>query len=97
MNAIPSLTDEQHVLPRSARRTDAGLLTLGNVPLTTFALRYGTPLYLFDDEHLRASLWRFRRAFGERLPAPATFTLSYASKAFLCTALVQILAEERVG
>ncbi len=97
MNAIPSLTDEQHVLPRSARRTDVGLLTLGNVPLTTFALRYGTPLYLFDDEHLRASLWRFRRAFGERLPAPATFTLSYASKAFLCTALVQILAEERVG
>ncbi|HEY8292031.1 MAG TPA: diaminopimelate decarboxylase, partial [Thermomicrobiales bacterium] len=97
MNAIPTLSDERRVLPRSARRNDAGLLTLGNVPLTTFALRYGTPLYLFDDEHLRASLWRFRRAFSERLPAPATFTLSYASKAFLCTAIVQILAEERVG
>ncbi len=97
MNATPTVSDELRVLPRSARRSRAGLLTLGTVPLTTFALRYGTPLYLFDDEHLRATMWRFRRAFSERLPAPATFTLSYASKAFLCTALVQILAEERVG
>lgn len=97
MNAIPTASDEQRLLPRSAHRNHAGLLTLGNVPLTTFALRYGTPLYLFDDEHLRSSLWRFRRAFTERLPAPATFTLSYAAKAFLCTAIVQILAEERVG
>ncbi len=97
MNALPTVTDEQRVLPRSARRNHAGLLTLGNVPLATFALRYGTPLYLFDDEHLRSTIWRFRRAFSERLPAPATFTLSYASKAFLCTALVQLMAEERVG
>ena len=97
MNAIPSRTDEQRLLPRSAQRSHTGLLTLGNVPLTTFALRYGTPLYLFDDEQFRSSIWRFRRAFSDRLPAPATFTLSYAAKAFLCTALVQILAEERVG
>ncbi|MGI8687875.1 MAG: diaminopimelate decarboxylase [Thermomicrobiales bacterium] len=97
MNAISTVTDEQRVLPRSARRNYAGLLTLGNIPLATFALRYGTPLYLFDDEHLRTAIWHFRRAFSERLPTPATFTLSYASKAFLCTALVQLMAEERVG
>jgi diaminopimelate decarboxylase len=97
MQTMPSIADEAKVLPLTARRTRAGLLTLGNVPLTTFALRYGTPLYLYDEEHIRATLWRFRRAFSERTPAPAHFTLSYASKAFLCTALVQILAEERVG
>lgn len=97
MHVTPAVTDEQRLLSRRARRNQAGLLTLGNVPLPTFALRYGTPLYLFDDEHLRAAIWRFRRAFSERLPPPATFTLSYAAKAFLCTALAQILAEERVG
>ncbi len=97
MQSMPTIIDEQRVLPQTARRTKAGLLTLGNVPLTTFALRYGTPLYLYDEEHIRAGIWRFRRAFGERMPAPAQFTLSYAAKAFLCTALVQLLAEERVG
>lgn len=97
MQQFPSSDDETRLLPQSARRNTAGLLTLGNVPVTLFALRYGTPLYLFDDEHLRGAIWRFRRAFGERMPSAATFTLSYAAKAFLCTALVQLLAEERVG
>lgn len=97
MQPIPTIAEEQKVLPQTAHRTAAGLLTLGNVPLTTFALRYGTPLYLYDEEHIRATLWRFRRAFSERMPAPAQFTLSYAAKAFLCTALVQLLTEERVG
>lgn len=97
MQTITTTEDERRLLPQSARRTGAGLLTMGNVPLATFALRYGTPLYLYDEEHLRAALWRFRHAFNERLPAPARFTLSYAAKAFLCTALVQILVEERVG
>lgn len=94
---LPTVEDEHRLLPRTARRTGAGVLTMGNVPLTTLALRYGTPLYIYDDEHLHATLWRFRRAFNERMPAPARFTLSYAAKAFLCTALVQILAEEHVG
>ncbi len=97
MQAIPTVDDEQRVLPRTARRTTAGLLTMGNIPLVSFALRYGTPLYLYDEEHIRSSVWQFRRAFGERMPAPGQFTLSYAAKAFLCTALVQILAEENVG
>src|SRR5690242_9375874 len=97
MQTFPSADDEQRLLPQSARRTPAGLLTLGNVPLATFALRYDTPLYLYDDEHLHAAIWRFRRAFSARMPRGGTFTLSYAAKAFLCTALVQMLAEERVG
>jgi diaminopimelate decarboxylase len=88
---------ESLVLPQTARRSERGLLTLGNVPLQTLALRYGSPLYCYDEEHIRATLWRFRRAFTERMPQPGTFTLSYASKAFLCTALVQLLTEERVG
>jgi diaminopimelate decarboxylase len=87
---------EALVLSQSARRNERGLLTLGNIPLQTLALRYGTPLYCYDDEHIRATLWRFRRAFTDRMPQPGTFTLSYASKAFLCTALVQMLVEERV-
>jgi diaminopimelate decarboxylase len=97
MQTILSIDDEQHLLPQTARRTRDGIIALGNVPLPILALRYGTPLYLYDDHHLRDTIWRFRRAFNERTAPPAQFTLSYAAKAFLCTALVQILAEERVG
>jgi diaminopimelate decarboxylase len=97
MMDVLTTQNEQRVLPRTARRATGGALTLANIPLATFALRYGTPLYLFDDEHVRSTLWQFKRAFAERLPPPATFTLSYASKAFLCTALVQMLREEKVG
>lgn len=97
MNPTLDTADEQRVLPKTARRSASGVLTLGNHSLVNLALRYGTPLYLFDEEHLRGTIWAFRRAFSERMPPSAQFTLSYASKAFLCTALVQILVEERVG
>lgn len=93
----PTTETESRVLPRTARRDPRGFLTLGTIPLQTLALRYGTPLYVYDDEHLRGTLWRFRRAFGQRMPEGATFTLSYASKAFLCTAIAQLMAEEGVG
>ncbi len=97
MAQTTDLSAEARVLPQTARRNERGLLTLANIPMQTLALRYGTPLYCYDEEHIRATLWRFRRAFTARMPQPGTFTLSYASKAFLCTALVQMLAEERVG
>lgn len=88
---------EQSVLPQTARRDPRGFLTLGTVPLTVLVLRYGTPLYLYDDEHLRGALWQWRRAFTSRLPKPAAFTISYAAKAFLCLGIAQLIAEERAG
>ncbi len=90
-------TAESLVLPQTARRDARGALMLGGVPLQTLALRYGTPLYVYDEEYLRDTLWRFKRAFAARMPSGASFTLSYASKAFLCTAIVQIMAEAGVG
>jgi len=92
-----TMIDEQRVLPLTARRDPRGFLTLGTVPLTVLALRYGTPLYLYDDEHLRSALWNWRRAFGARMPKPATFSVSYAAKAFLCLGIAQLIAEERAG
>lgn len=88
---------ETRVLPRTARRDARGALMLNGASLPTLALRYGTPLYVYDEEHLRDTLWRFKRAFRARMPDGVAFTLSYAAKAFLCTALVQIMAEAGVG
>ena len=97
MAGMVTMTDEQRVLPHTTRRDPRGFLTLGTVPLTVLALRYGTPLYLYDDEHLRGALWQWRRAFNSRLPKPASFSISYAAKAFLCLGIAQLIAEEGAG
>lgn len=94
---ITDTTAESLVLPQTARRDARGALMLNGVPMQTLALRYGTPLSVYDEEHLRDTLWRFKRAFTQRMPKGASFTLSYAAKAFLCTALVQIMADAGVG
>lgn len=51
------------------------------------AARFGTPVLLCDEAHLRERLARYRAAFG-----PDT-VLVYAGKAFLCGALVERLDE----
>lgn len=77
----------RHVLPRTwtVRHGEA---RVGGVPLPDLARRHGTPLLVIDVEHLRGRLRRFRAAFGPDAG------LVYAAKAFLCGALVRILAEE---
>lgn len=75
------------VLPVSWEDAD-GRSSVGGVPLAALAARFGTPLVVVDERHLRARLAAFRAAFG---PDSA---LAYAGKAFLCGALVRLLARE---
>ncbi len=71
---------------------DNGALWLGGCLATTLAQEYGTPLYIFDEETLRSQA----RAYREALAAyyPSTAQAAYASKAYLCTAIAQLFAEE---
>lgn len=65
-----------------------GRAHVGGLALADVAARFGTPLVVVDQRHLEDRLARFRAAFG-----PAT-GLTYAGKAFLCGALVRLLARE---
>ncbi|MFF8771192.1 diaminopimelate decarboxylase [Kitasatospora sp. NPDC015120] len=84
--------------PAAAPPVDAGLLPLtagagpaglavGGVPLTELARRFGTPLFVYDEEHLRRRCREAVAAFGPD-------NVAYASKAFLCTAMARLAAEE---
>jgi len=73
------------LLPASARVAADGSLSIGGVDLVGLAMEYGTPLYVYDEGELRARCREYRRHFGG---------VAYASKAFLCTAMARLVAEE---
>lgn len=73
--------------PRTVTRADAGALTVGGRDVRELAAEYGTPAYLLDEDDLRARCRDFRAAFAGQ-------DVYYAGKAFLCRAVVRIIAEE---
>ena len=68
-----------------------GVAFIGETSLLDVAKEYGTPLYVYDWEHLRDNIDHFTNAFGEK-----TY-FRYAAKAFICKALVKELDGERLG
>jgi diaminopimelate decarboxylase len=74
------------LLPASARVGTDGSLAIGGVDLVALAAEYGTPLYVYDEEELRARCREYRAGFADGV--------AYASKAFLCTAMARLVAEE---
>jgi len=80
--------------PATTRRTPDGALEIGGVSLPDLVSRYGSPLYVYDETTLREAARGFRTAFASAYPRSRVV---YAGKAFLTTALVRILHEERLG
>jgi len=76
-------------------RTSCGELAFAGVPLTGLAEKYGTPLYLYDEDRIRERcrtyLASVRAAFGER------GRVLYASKAASFRRLYEIMREEGMG
>jgi diaminopimelate decarboxylase len=78
------------IWPRGARRS-AGVLTLGGVDVRELAERFGTPLYVCDEEDVRSRCREYREAFG---PDGRVF---YAAKAFCCRAVLRWVSSEGLG
>ncbi|MBR0577124.1 diaminopimelate decarboxylase [Proteiniclasticum sp. BAD-10] len=66
-------------------------LHIGGVSARALAEKYGTPLYVMDEEAIRQRMREFKYAMGKS--SLATDVL-YASKAFLTLAMVKIIQEE---
>jgi diaminopimelate decarboxylase len=64
-------------------------LNIAGCDLAQLASKYGTPLYLYDRATLDASVREYNQALQQHYPG--SFSITYAGKAFLCTALVQWL------
>ncbi|HEY7940130.1 MAG TPA: diaminopimelate decarboxylase [Acidimicrobiales bacterium] len=74
------------LLPDSAVVDARGRLLIGGCDLLELAAEYGTPLFVYDEAHLRARCREAVAAFGD--------DVAYASKAFLCKAMARLAHDE---
>lgn len=86
MNAA-ALPVPLRLLPDSASVDVDGTLELGGCRVDDLAARHGTPLFIYDEEHLRSRCREAVAAFGAD-------RVIYASKAFLCTAMARLAHDE---
>jgi len=81
-----------HLWPITVHSSAPGELSIGGCPVTSLAAQFGTPLYIFDEATLRAGPRAYKAALAAHYPGSAQ--VAYAAKAYLCTALAQLFAEE---
>lgn len=81
MSALPL-----SLLPDTAAVGDDGRLSIGGCDLLDLAAEFGTPLFVYDEDHLRARCREAVAAFGPGV--------NYATKAFLCRAMARLAFEE---
>lgn len=76
-----------HLLPDTASVDDDGQLHLGGLRVADLAAEFGTPVFLYDETHLRRRCREAVDAFGHQRAV-------YATKAFLCRAMARLAYEE---
>jgi diaminopimelate decarboxylase len=82
VSALPS-----HLLPENASVGPDDELRIGGVEVARLAAELGTPLFIYDEAHLRARCREAIAAFGAD-------NVVYATKAFLCVAMARLAHEE---
>src|SRR5579884_971895 len=80
-----------HVYPRGSRINEAGHLEIGGCDVVELAKEFGTPAYVVSEDDLRA---RAREFLGAMATRHRDFDVLFASKAFPCTAVYRLLAQE---
>jgi diaminopimelate decarboxylase len=78
----------QQLLPMTAKVV-GDRLEIGGCDVLELAERHGTPVFVYDEVHLRERAREAVAAFGSGA--------TYASKAFLCRAMARLVAEEGMG
>ncbi len=89
--AMAAIQELSQVLPLGSRVDARGHLEVGGCDTVELAREFGTPAFVVAEDDLRARA----RAFVEALRARhEDFDVLFASKAFPCTAVYRVLAEE---
>jgi diaminopimelate decarboxylase len=76
----------RYLLPDTASVTEDGRLSIGGSDVLDLAERYGTPLFVYDEQHLRNRCHEALAAFGDGV--------AYGGKAFLCKEMARLVNEE---
>ena len=82
----PTAPVSPHLFPLTAEVDPSDRLSVGGVDLVELAEQFGTPLFVYDEAHLRAKCREAVEAWGDGV--------AYATKAFLCVAMARLAHEE---
>ena len=93
--ALQNRSPNQELLPLTATVNSSDRLEIGGCEVTALVEQFGSPLYILDEETLRAACAQYRDAFGRYYPGASQ--VLYASKAWSCLAVCVIAAEEGLG
>jgi diaminopimelate decarboxylase len=85
-SSLASAPVERVLLPRTAEVGPNGHLVVGGVDVLDLAAEFGTPLFVYDEDHLRRACREAVEAWGDGV--------AYATKAFLCRAMARLAHEE---
>jgi len=77
------------LLPDNTSVADDGMAMFGGVRADDLVSQFGTPLFVYDEDHIRKRCQEAVKAFPDGV--------SYASKAFLCRAIAKLVYEEGMG
>ncbi|MGH8987755.1 MAG: diaminopimelate decarboxylase [Acidimicrobiales bacterium] len=83
---LPGGALARHLLPDTAETGADGHLQVGGVDLVDLAKELGTPLFVYDEAHLRARCREAVHAWGDGV--------AFGTKAFLCKAMARLAHEE---
>lgn len=75
-----------HLLPDNSATDAEGHLSVAGCDVIDLAAEYGTPLFVYDEDHVRTRCQEAVAAFPHGV--------AYATKAFLCTAMARLAVEE---
>jgi diaminopimelate decarboxylase len=90
--AIDTGTGLTGVFPSSSRLGELGRIEVGGCDLLELAREHGTPAYVVDEVDLRARARQFSEA--ARVTGHEQLAVAFAAKAFPCTAVLELFAEE---
>ena len=93
--ALQSRSPNQELLPLTASVNSRDRLEIGGCEVTALVEQFGSPLYILDEETLRATSSQYRDAFKRYYPGESQ--VLYASKAWSCLAVCAIAASEGLG
>ncbi len=82
------------LFPAGSSVSESGHLVIGGCDAVDLAAEFGTPVYVYDEDGLRAKCREFRSEFGGRY---ADVVVAYSGKAFLNSAIVHLIEEEGLG
>jgi len=85
----------QFLTPLTAKANDQDHLEVGGCDVTELVQRFGSPLYILDEETLRTACRQYRQAFQHYYSGDSL--VIYASKAWNCLAVCAIVANEGLG